>query len=186
METLKLINLCWQIFILRRKPRDMPRSIGLLALFALIFILLNIPSNIIFSEILTKIYLAKGVVVSPLTTMQSFISIMIYALILCTTIYSLLTYYKLQDRLVQVLTTMFAVEILLSIWFFALALVPDLRLLFGLMFFALLVWQFVINIYVFVNSLDVSVVKSALFALVYSIVQHKVDEYLMIIFMHRG
>ena len=99
--------------------------------------------------------------------------------VLWISIYGVLVFYKKPNRLVQILTSLVAVDIALrlllicSVFMLKYSVVAVLILLIPLMY-----WEFILYIFIFANGFSVSYLKSGMFALVYMIIQHNLSEIL--------
>lgn len=179
---LKLIEEFILLFALKEKPQDIPYSKALVGLLVCCFVVTNVPLNITLANFLvehsqTKLPLLPLKVIGSLTMVVSYIAIM------ALSIYAILSFYNYRQRFVQTVASLLGVEIILSLWFWALLVIP-LSPFTVIFFILLLYWQFMVHIHIFSNSFSCTLLKAGLFALLYILLQHNVSEILLAQFMH--
>ena len=189
MYATKLVKLFFKIFLLKEKPEVLPYSkVLLFLLLVIVFIEKNI-ANVSFVHVLQN-YAPEKVDLTPLSFWNSSIVIGVSILIMWACISGILAFYKVSERLIQVMSAIVGIDIILTglfmVWmlvlYFAPAPLPVNSLLaWGLVltFILLLYWQFMAYIHVFANSVSISILKAGLFSLLYMLLQHNIAEWLM-------
>ncbi len=180
-----------KLFVLRLSPEDIPYSKNLLILLAILLFGIETFTNLWLIEIV-RIY--DPTLVLHLSVFSSMLISLVYLLIMFACVYSVLTYYKKQERSIQVITAFLGVDFILAIlflcWMLFLSTI-DLPLQSGsgkgliiiLLYIMMLYWQFMVYIHIIFNSLNTSVLRSGIYALVYMLLQHNITEVLMSILL---
>lgn len=166
------------LFLLKTKPEDILYSKTLLTILIGIDLIVNYEANIIGIKIFNLIN-KKHVNLIPLSLLQSTIILLIILLILWSIIYGVLKFYNKQNRLVQILTSLVAVDIMLRL----LLIIGILFLKYSIfaaliLFIPLMYWEFVLYIFIFANGFNINYLRSGMFALIYMIIQHNLSEIL--------
>lgn len=174
----KLIKSFINLFLLKIKPEDIVYSKLLLTILVAIDFIVNYQANIIGIKIF-NIVNKKHINFIPPSVWQSIIILSVILLVLWGTIYSLLIFYKKQNRLVQILTSLMVIDIILR-----LLLICNVVILKYYVFAALILmiplmyWEFILYIFVFANGFSINYLKSGAFALIYMVIQHNLSEIL--------
>lgn len=183
---LKLALEFMRLFLMRQKPQDIPYSKVLVVILVAGFFCINVPLNLVFANLLLTQAAATTtkapLQLLPLYPVQSIAIVSSYVLIMWVSLYSGLAFYSLQNRFVQTISSVLGVEILLSIWLGTLLVLP-MSAMTGILFIVLLYWQFMLHIYIFSNSLSCSLLKAGMFALLYILLQHNMNEAMFNLFM---
>ena len=180
----QLIKLYLKLFILKATPQNIPYSKSLLVVLIFLFLLISVPLHLFFSSILIANASPKINLV-PLDIIQALFIVGVFLAIMLATVYSLLTCYNLKSRLVQILSSMLGVEIISAIILsFILFISPSVISI--VLFIFLLYWQFMVHIHIFMHSFNIGVIIAGIFALIYNLLQHNVDELLLSAFMTVG
>ena len=187
MNIWNLTKLFTRMFALKATPSEVPFSITLLSFLAGIFLISKAAAYLWFVRIVNNYDTQQ---IMHLSVWGSLIVVAMWLLILFASVRSLLSYYKLQERTVQVVTSFIAMDCFLTIlfilWLFALSVVK-LPLATGslgsfsivLGFILLMYWQFMVYIHILINSVNISIIKAGVFALFYQLFQHNVAEIVM-------
>lgn len=176
-----------RLFLLRALPDSIPYSKALLGFLTLLLFITKNILNIWFISIV-KVYDKKLLI--DLSLPSSMVIVAVYILLLFACVRSLLVYYNVPERSVQVITSFIAVDFLLTILFLVLLfclssiqlpLEPGSfnGLLIILFFVVLLYWQFMVYIHIIFNSLRITILKAGVLTLVYMLLQHNISEILM-------
>ena len=189
MWAIQLVSTFGKLTLFKAKPEDLPYSkVLLLGLVVLVFIEKNI-ANLWFVSIIQKLP-SERIGTIELSLLGSSLVVGISILLLCGCIYSILTYYNLLNRCIQVVTAMLAVELCLTavflLWIGILAMAPiplpansgfTWVLLLG--FIGMLYWKFMVCMHIFLHSAGITILQAGLFALIYMILQHNIAEMIM-------
>lgn len=191
MSVKELITIQLRLFILKALPEQLPYSRALVAVLTVMFFVIKTFSNLWFIEII-KVYDKK--LQLDLSLSSSALIIAVYLLILFASVRSLLTYYNVSDRATKVIAAFLTVDLIFSIiglgWLLCLSYIPlplQPGSIFGiiiiLVFVMILYWQFMVYIHIIFKSLDITLLRAGVYALVYMMVQHNVSEMLMSILL---
>jgi hypothetical protein len=183
----KQLILFLRIFALRATPVQVPYSTTLLVLLAILVFITKIIVNDWFIDII-KVYDKKLLI--DLSVASSALIVAVHLLILFAAVRTLLAYYKVPERSVQVITAFLGVDLIFTvlflIWMFGLehTTLPlqagsIAGLLLILYFVVILYWQFMVYIHIIYNSVTMSVLRAGVLALVYMLIQHNISEVLM-------
>ncbi len=183
----QVIKIFLRLFCLKAKPEDIPYSRILLAILCCGLLLVKTVSNIWFIDII-RVYDPKLVI--DINYLYAAFIFTVYLLILFASVLTTLNLYKVPERSLQVITAFVSMDLILGllfmVWVSALALVPlplaansIIGLLLIIYFVVLLYWQFMIYIHIIFNSLNLTVLRAGIYALVYMLLQHNVAEILM-------
>jgi hypothetical protein len=173
-----LIKSFISLFLLKTKPEDILYSKTLLTILIGIDLIVNYEANVVGIKIFNLIN-KKHVNLIPLSLLQSTIILLIIILVLWSIIYGVLTFYKKQNRLVQILTSLVAVDIVLRLLLISGILILKYSIFAALiLFIPLMYWEFVLYIFIFANGFNINYLKSGMFALIYMIIQHNLSEIL--------
>ena len=173
-----LIKSFISLFLLKTKPEDILYSKTLLTILVGIDLIVNYEANIVGIKIFNLIN-KKHVNLIPLSLLQSTIILLIIILVLWSIIYGVLTFYKKQNRLVQILTSLVAIDIMLRLLLIIGILILKYSIFAALiLFIPLMYWEFVLYIFIFANGFNINYLRSGMFALIYMIIQHNLSEIL--------
>lgn len=178
-----------KLFFLQEKPENIPYSKFILLGLCIILYLEKTYVNLQFVELAKEIATEKNIIINVSFGYSSLI-ILISLLVTFVTIGSLLAYYKIPERTVQVVTAFLSVEVILAllflIWIFVMSSLPTplkansfAAITLVMAFILLLYWQFMVYIHIFLNSINISILQAGLFALVYMLLQHNISEALL-------
>ncbi len=176
-----------KLFCLRASPGDIPYSRVLLAILAILFLGLDSITDVWFVDIVNNYDLQTTVYLS---WHYSLLMSLVWVLILYASTRSTLTYYKLTDRLVQVMSAFLWVDTMLAVIYLGgIAVLSRVTLPIEdssftaisllLAFVLYLYWQFMLYMHIIFNSLNISVFKAGLFTLLYILLQYNVSEILI-------
>jgi len=172
----KLIKSFIDLFLLKIKPQDIIYSKLLLIVLIVIDFIVNYEANLISIKIINLIN-KKDINFIPPSLYQSMIILVAMLIVLWGSIYGVLIFYKKQNRLVQILTSLVAVDIILrlllmcSVFMLKYTIFAALVLLVPLMY-----WQFILYVFIFANGFDINYLRSGIVALVYMLIQHNLGE----------
>lgn len=173
-----LIKSFISLFLLKTKPEDILYSKTLLTILVGIDLIVNYEANVVGIKIFNLIN-KKHVNLIPLSLLQSTIILLIIILVLWSIIYGVLTFYRKQNRLVQILTSLVAVDIVLRLLLISGILLLKYSIFAALiLFIPLMYWEFVLYIFIFANGFNINYLRSGIFALIYMIIQHNLSEIL--------
>lgn len=170
----KLIKSFIDLFFLKINPEDIVYSKLLLIFLMGIDFIANYRANIIGIKIFNIIN-KKHII--PQSLLQSVIILSCTALVLWGVIYSVLTILKKQNRLVQILTSLIAIDIIMRLLLISSILVFKYSMFAALILLIfLLYWEFILYIHIFSNGLNINYLKSGIFVLIYMVIQHNLTE----------
>lgn len=173
-----LIKSFISLFLLKTKPEDILYSKTLLTILVGIDLIVNYEANVVGIKIFNLIN-KKHVNLIPLSLLQSTIILLIIILVLWSIIYGVLTFHRKQNRLVQILTSLVAVDIVLRLLLISGILLLKYSIFAALiLFIPLMYWEFVLYIFIFANGFNINYLRSGIFALIYMIIQHNLSEIL--------
>lgn len=171
----KLIKSFIKLFLLKIKPEDILYSKLLLIILLFIDLIINYEANVIGIKIF-NIVDKKHLNLVPLSFLQSTVILLAIIFVLWSIIYSVLIFYKKQNRLVQILTSLLAVDIILRLLLMCSIYTLKYSVLAALiLFIPLMYWEFVLYIFIFSNGFDINYLRSGIFALIYMIIQHNLS-----------
>jgi hypothetical protein len=183
----QVIKIFLRLFFLKAKPEDLPYSRVLLVILCCGLLLVKTISNIWLIDIIS-VYDPKLLI--DINYLYAAFIFGIYLFILFASVLTTLSFYKVPERSVQVITAFVSMDLLLGllfmVWVSGLALVPlplqanSIAGLFLILYFVvMLYWQFMLYIHIIFNSLNLTVLLAGVYALVYMLLQHNVAEILI-------
>lgn len=176
----KLIKSFIDLFLLKINPGDIVYSKLLLMFLIGIDFIANYEANIVGIKIF-NIVNKKNINILPPSLLQSIIILSGTLLVLFGIIYSILMFCKKQNRLVQILTSLMAVDITIRILLIGSVFVLKYSVFAALiLLIPLIYWEFILYIYIFANGFDINYLKSGIFTLIYMVIQHNLSE----VFVH--
>lgn len=187
MNVLHITKVLLNLFILRAKPSDIPYSKTLLLFLSIVFLLTKSAVYLWFIQIVNKIEPQE---VIKLSYFGSLIISVVWILILFAILRSILSYYNLVDRFLQVAISFVAVDCFLTalflLWLSCLTMVQlplapgslgSIGIILG--FVLMMYWQFMVYIHILIYSMNISVLKAGVFTLFYMLLQHNLSEVLL-------
>lgn len=143
-----------------------------------ILIFINMLSHYGANMVSIKIYNTinkNDIYINSPTFLQSILVWSISLLFLWGLIYSILALTKKKNRVIQILISLAAIDIILKLLKICIILLLQISTILALiLLIPLLYWEFVIYIYVFANSFDIKYLKAGIFALIYIIMQYNI------------
>ncbi len=186
-KVLHITKLILRMFCLRSLPHEIPYSTKLLGVIGVCFVVLKTLSLIWFIQLINQYYPKNPF---QLGVTGAFMLALLWILMLFACVRSVLIYYNLSSRTVQVVTALLAMDVLLVMlqmcWYAMLAVVglplasgALSTILIAIVLVLLMYWQFMVYIYIFVHSFDIGMFRAGVFALVYLLMQNYVADLLM-------
>jgi len=176
-----------QYLLLKSKPSDVPYSRAFLVVFATGFVLVKTITDKWFVDIVNNY---DDRVTVFLSTEYAIFMSLLWILLLYAIVRTALVYYGKVERLVQTMTTFLWVDLVISVVFFiwvAILSVQELPIQHGsfpmicliISFLLMLYWQFMLYVHTMVYSLDITVLRAAIFTLCYMVLQYNISEILI-------
>lgn len=187
MNVIQTTKTFLKLFVLQAKPNEVPYSKTLLVFLSIVFLLTKSVSSLWFIHIVDRFDASQ---VISLNYLPSLLVCVVWLVVLFAILRTTLLYYHLENRFVQVATSIVAMDCLLSlvflIWLVGLEVLPlptgddplgAISIIVG--FVLMMYWQFMVYIHILVYSFDLPLIKAGVYTLFYMLLQHNLSELLL-------
>jgi len=187
----QLVSEFWKLFTLRLRPEEMPYSKYLLHFLLLIVFVEKNFANFWFIRIMQNFASVEAQSrMQHFTLFSSILSVTISLGFMFGAISTLLYFWRMSNRAIQIFTSMLALELIITslfiLWVACFAIMPInlvqtefISLVLILTFILLLYWQFMVYIHIFANAFSVTLLEAGIIAFSYMLLQHNVSEIIL-------